>query len=225
MMNVAERKQATAPADAQRWLESFEAALQAQDAGGGRRTVSARWPLARRAGLHLDHPDLVRPAGNRGNAARNARAHEAGTFSFSGKENIAALADARRNGSHRGPVRIRNRVRSRRRRCPACSRCFVAAARMDDRHDAGRTQGTRGEIPQPRGAGERRHPRLRRGELERPSRQSAHLRRPRSDSHCGRRRPGRLVDRRASASARHRHADCRPPSRASATTGARGITH
>jgi len=31
MMNVAERKQATAPADAQRWLESFDAALQAQD--------------------------------------------------------------------------------------------------------------------------------------------------------------------------------------------------
>src|SRR6476646_4382583 len=33
MMNIAERKQATAPADAQRWLESFEAALQAHDAG------------------------------------------------------------------------------------------------------------------------------------------------------------------------------------------------
>jgi len=31
MMNIAERKQATAPADAQRWLESFEAALQARD--------------------------------------------------------------------------------------------------------------------------------------------------------------------------------------------------
>ena len=30
-MNIAERKQATAPADAQRWLESFEAALQARD--------------------------------------------------------------------------------------------------------------------------------------------------------------------------------------------------
>src|SRR5689334_1115705 len=32
MMNVAERKQATAPAETQRWLESFEAALSAQDA-------------------------------------------------------------------------------------------------------------------------------------------------------------------------------------------------
>jgi len=32
MMNVAERKQATAPAEAQRWLESFEAALAARDA-------------------------------------------------------------------------------------------------------------------------------------------------------------------------------------------------
>ena len=31
-MNVAERKQATAPAEAQRWLESFEAALSARDA-------------------------------------------------------------------------------------------------------------------------------------------------------------------------------------------------
>src|SRR5258708_28642534 len=30
-MSVAERKQTTAPADAQRWLESFEAALQARD--------------------------------------------------------------------------------------------------------------------------------------------------------------------------------------------------
>ena len=176
------------------------------------RTVSARRSLARRAGLHLDHPDFVRPAGDRRHAARNTRAHQAGTFSFSGKENIAALAGARRNGIHRGPVRIRNRFRSRRRRCPARSRCFVAAARMDDRHDTGRTQGTRGEIPQPRGTGERRHPRLRRGKLERPSRQSAHLRRPRSDRHCGRRRTSRPLDCRAPASARHRHADCRPPS-------------
>jgi len=32
MMNVAERKQATTPAEAQRWLESFEAALAARDA-------------------------------------------------------------------------------------------------------------------------------------------------------------------------------------------------
>src|SRR5262245_10103354 len=32
MMTVAERKQATASTDAQRWLESFAAALQAQDA-------------------------------------------------------------------------------------------------------------------------------------------------------------------------------------------------
>ena len=32
MMNVAERKKATAPAEAQRWLESFEAALAARDA-------------------------------------------------------------------------------------------------------------------------------------------------------------------------------------------------
>jgi putative flavoprotein involved in K+ transport len=32
-MTIAERKQATAPADAQRWLEAFEAALQADDAG------------------------------------------------------------------------------------------------------------------------------------------------------------------------------------------------
>jgi putative flavoprotein involved in K+ transport len=32
MMNVAERKQATAPAEAQRWLEGFEAALSARDA-------------------------------------------------------------------------------------------------------------------------------------------------------------------------------------------------
>jgi putative flavoprotein involved in K+ transport len=31
-MNIAERKQATAPADAQRWLEHFEAALHSQDA-------------------------------------------------------------------------------------------------------------------------------------------------------------------------------------------------
>ena len=52
---------------------------------GRRRTVSARWSLARRAGLHLDHPDPVRPAGNRCNAARNTRAHEAGHFHFPAK--------------------------------------------------------------------------------------------------------------------------------------------
>src|ERR1700692_2901622 len=32
-MNAADRKPATAPADAQSWLTSFEAALQSQDAG------------------------------------------------------------------------------------------------------------------------------------------------------------------------------------------------
>src|SRR5512146_857789 len=32
MMNIADRKQATAAADAQHWLEAFEAALSAQDA-------------------------------------------------------------------------------------------------------------------------------------------------------------------------------------------------
>jgi len=32
MMNVAERKQTNAPADAQQWLANFEAALQANDA-------------------------------------------------------------------------------------------------------------------------------------------------------------------------------------------------
>ena len=32
MMNVAERKQTNAPADAQQWLASFEAALRANDA-------------------------------------------------------------------------------------------------------------------------------------------------------------------------------------------------
>jgi putative flavoprotein involved in K+ transport len=37
MMNVAERKQATAPAEAQRWLESFEVALSARDAAAAAR--------------------------------------------------------------------------------------------------------------------------------------------------------------------------------------------
>src|SRR4029079_19037922 len=37
MMNIAERKQATAPAEAQRWLESFEAALSARDPGAAAR--------------------------------------------------------------------------------------------------------------------------------------------------------------------------------------------
>ncbi len=40
MMNVAERKQATAPADAQDWLSRFEAALQAQDARAAARLFS-----------------------------------------------------------------------------------------------------------------------------------------------------------------------------------------
>ena len=37
MMNVAERKQATAPAEAQRWLENFQAAASAQDAAAAAR--------------------------------------------------------------------------------------------------------------------------------------------------------------------------------------------
>ena len=49
MMNVAERKQATAPAEAQAWLARFEAALQAQDARAAARSggplLSERPPL------------------------------------------------------------------------------------------------------------------------------------------------------------------------------------
>ena len=80
MMNVADRKHATAPGGRQSWLEGFAAALQSQDAGAAADTVSAGRPVARRAGLHLDHRDRGRPRGHRGDAAADARAHQPGEF-------------------------------------------------------------------------------------------------------------------------------------------------
>ena len=91
-MNVAERKQTTAPADAQRWLESFEAALQAQDTAAAaelflpdglwRDVLAFTWTIQTLSGRPAIEAML------RETLART----KPRTFSFSGKENIAALA-------------------------------------------------------------------------------------------------------------------------------------
>ena len=77
MMNVAERKHTTAPADAKRWLDGFAAALLTQDAkaaaamflpdGLWRDVLAFTWNIE----------TASRPRGDRGNAAANAGAHRA----------------------------------------------------------------------------------------------------------------------------------------------------
>ena len=69
MMNVAERKQATAPAEAQRWLESFEAALSARDAAAAAALFLDDGLWRDVLAFHLEHPDDGRPAGDRSDPA------------------------------------------------------------------------------------------------------------------------------------------------------------
>ena len=147
MMNVAERKQTTAPAEAQRWLESFEAALQAHDAAAAAElflpTASGAtcWPS----------PGPSRPclAGRRSRrrCARRSRARQPRNFHIpakrtpprwvtrAGTEAIEALFEFETAfGRGAGVVRL-------------MPRCQLALARLDDRHDAGRTEGTRRGVP------------------------------------------------------------------------------
>ena len=65
MMNIAERTQANAPAEAQGWLARFETALQAQDAAAAAALFTAGRHVARPSGLHLEHRNRVRPARDR----------------------------------------------------------------------------------------------------------------------------------------------------------------
>ena len=111
MMNVADRKHATAPADAQSWLESFEAALQAQDAA---RRRSCSWPTDCGATCWLLPGTLQTMAGRPSIEAtlRQTLARTKPTnFHIPPKANAAALGQPRRHRSHRGHLRIRDRVR------------------------------------------------------------------------------------------------------------------
>ena len=111
MMNIAERKQATAPAEAQRWLESFEAALQAQDAAAAaglflddglwRDVLAFTWTIQTMSGRPAIEATL------RETLSRT----QAEKLSYSSQANAAALGIARRHRNYRGAVRIRNRLR------------------------------------------------------------------------------------------------------------------
>ena len=225
MMNIAERKHVTAPADAQSWLERFAAALQAQDAAAAaelfladglwRDVLAFTWNIA----------DHGRQAGDRGDAAPDACPHQAGEFPYSAETNAAALGQPRR---HRDASRPSSN--SRPRSAPPTASCAwcptpsaVAAARLDAAHDLAGTAGPRRGFQEARGARGRQHARLRRRQLARPPQQGARLCRSRPCGHRGRRRPGRALDRGAAAAARRRYADRRPARSASATIGASAI--
>ncbi len=122
MMNVAERTRSNAPAEAQRWLASFEAALQAQDAAAAAALFLRGRPLARRAGLHLDDPDRVRPRGHRDNAARDAGAHAAKEFPHSAAPHAAALGHPRRHRSIEALFEFETALRPGQRRVAAGAR-------------------------------------------------------------------------------------------------------
>ena len=65
MMNIAERTRAAAPAAAQAWLGRFADGAAGARRGRGRRAVPAGRAVARRARLHLDHPNHGRPRRHR----------------------------------------------------------------------------------------------------------------------------------------------------------------
>ncbi len=103
MMNIAERKQATAPAEAQRWLESFEAALSARDAAAAaglflddglwRDVLAFTWTIQTMAGRSAIEPTLRETLSR--TQARNFHIPDKRTpprwISRAGEENIEAL--------------------------------------------------------------------------------------------------------------------------------------
>ena len=190
-MNVAERKQATAPAEARAWLERFEAALQAQDAAGAaalflpdglwRDVLAFTWTIQTMAGRAAIEATL------RETLART----QPRNFSFPAAANAAALGVPRRHRIHRGDLRLRNRVRPRQRRAAAGPRpaSAGAVARLDAQYQFARAPGLRRRVQAARGA--RLDARLRRRQLARPPRRAARLCRSRSRRAGGRRRPGR----------------------------------
>ena len=100
MMNVAERKQATAPAEAQRWLESFEAALQASDADGGGRSCFCADGLWRDVlAFTWNDPDDERPAAIEATLRETLARTQPRNFHIPDEANAAALDIPRRHRS------------------------------------------------------------------------------------------------------------------------------
>src|SRR6185312_6869251 len=108
MMNVAERKQATALAEAQRWLESFEAALSARDAAAAaglflddglwRDVLAFTWNIQTMAGRSAVEAILRETLAR--TQARNFHIPDKRTpprrISRAGNENIEALFESHR---------------------------------------------------------------------------------------------------------------------------------
>ena len=118
MMNIAERKQKNAPADAQLGLRASKPRC-GRRTRSRRQSCSCRRSLARRAGFHVDDTDNEGPRGHRRDVARDACAHRAAKLSHSREADATALGQPRRHRSHRSALCIRDRVRTRRRRCPS----------------------------------------------------------------------------------------------------------
>ena len=76
--------------------------------GGG--VVPGRRPLARRAGLYLDIQTMAGRAGDRGDAAPDARPHEAREFPDPAETDAAAPGQPCWHRMHRGDLRIRDGV-------------------------------------------------------------------------------------------------------------------
>ena len=138
MMNIAERKQTSALADAQGWLAQFEAALQAQDAAAAaalfladglwRDLLAFTWTIQTMAGRAAIEKD----------ARRDACAHQAEKLPHSAAAHAAALGQPRRHRCHRSLVRFRDRLRPLQRRAAAGARWPRAIARLDAEHQSAR---------------------------------------------------------------------------------------
>ncbi len=212
MMNIAERTQANAPAEAQGWLERLEAALQAQDAA---------------AAAALFKPDGM---------WRDLLAFTWNIETACGRQAIermlgATLARSKPSHFHippgRTPPRWVSRAGQEAIEClfgfdTAFGPCSGVVRLVRDEEDPARLsawtvntnlQELRGHEEEFKRRGEPEFDtRLRRRQLARPAHAAARLYRPRSGRAGGGRRPCRPRHRRAAFSARRRHADRRPPS-------------
>ena len=212
MTVVEDRPRLTPLAEAEDWLTAFDTALQAQDAAAAAGLVPRRRAVARRARLHLEHPDHGRPAGDRGHAARDAGAHQAEKLPHSAEAHAAALGWPRRHRLHRGALRIRH---ARSARATAC--CAWCRDRQGRLYAPGRSTPTctssAATKKRSSGARERRTRRATSAPKIGPTgspRQRAFADRDPAVLVVGGGQAG-LSHRGAAAAARHRHADRRPP--------------
>ena len=163
MMNVAERKQTNAPAEAQRWLASFESALRANDAAAAaelfhtdglwRDVLAFTWTIRTMAGR------AAIAAALRETLAR-ARRHEIFMSRQNERRRAGSPVPAPRRSKHCSHSKPRSAA------APALSAHarFLRPTRLDSRHDAGRTPRTRRSVQSQARA--RQHARFRRRKLE-----------------------------------------------------------